>query len=250
MKKYPTLKNPPITEAALDIKVDLPKGVNLQTLELFHGRIKDRFPVKKILMRAEGMFEFKEGKIPKVVGFSDAGIGFEFRSNEEKIVTRARIDGFLFSKLRPYETWESFFENAKALWHQYSELTNPIKIKRLGLRYINRINLPLPINNFGDFLKTKPEIADGISQVFSNFFVRLVVLNTSLQGSFATIIQTTEKVSDDQKWLSLILDIDAYYELPLEPKDEKIWDIYENLREFKNDIFFKSITDKTKELFV
>jgi uncharacterized protein (TIGR04255 family) len=28
-----------------------------------------------------------------------------------------------------------------------------------------------------------------------------------------------------------------------------IWPEFENLRDFKNDIFFKSLTEKTKELF-
>jgi uncharacterized protein (TIGR04255 family) len=45
------------------------------------------------------------------------------------------------------------------------------------------------------------------------------------------------------------LDIDVFREVSLEPDSEKIWEILEELRNIKNNIFFKSITQKTKELF-
>jgi len=46
------------------------------------------------------------------------------------------------------------------------------------------------------------------------------------------------------------LDIDVFQEVNLSPDDEEIKNIFEaNLKCFREDIFFKSITEKTEELF-
>ena len=56
-----------------------------------------------------------------------------------------------------------------------------------------------------------------------------------------------EKVTDQK--LSLIFDIDVSRAVVYIDNKEEIWRDFEKLRIFKNEIFFKSITDKTKELF-
>ena len=49
MNEYTVFPNAPITEALLDIRVELSKDINLETLEKFYDQndIKERFPVKK-----------------------------------------------------------------------------------------------------------------------------------------------------------------------------------------------------------
>ena len=47
MSEYTTFPNAPITEALLDIRVELPEGIDIARLESFHEHIKDRFPDKK-----------------------------------------------------------------------------------------------------------------------------------------------------------------------------------------------------------
>jgi uncharacterized protein (TIGR04255 family) len=47
----------------------------------------------------------------------------------------------------------------------------------------------------------------------------------------------------------VILDIDAYKITDLDPKDEKIWEILENLRTLKNNSFFSTLTEQAVELY-
>ena len=47
----------------------------------------------------------------------------------------------------------------------------------------------------------------------------------------------------------IILDIDVSKETKLSPEDSTISDVLSILREIKNEIFFSSVTEKTKELF-
>ena len=49
--------------------------------------------------------------------------------------------------------------------------------------------------------------------------------------------------------LPLIFDIDVWKLTNYKSDDEEMWKEFEKLRKFKNDVFFNSITEKTKELF-
>lgn len=247
MSEYPVFKNAPIIEALLDVRVKLPKEVDLKKLEAFYGFVKERFPEKE--ERKFFKAEFKLSQEISTTSFpaSSETIGYLFRSPSEKKIVQARLDGFTFNKLKHYEDWELFRSEARNLWDLYLKIANPVRVTRIAVRYINRIDVPLPLRDFKEYILTTPEIAPNLPQALSNFFMRLVIPNPEIQAT-AIIIETMENPIDDKK-LPLILDIDVWRETAYEDNQSEMWDDFEKLRAFKNDIFFNSITEKTKELF-
>lgn len=77
--------------------------------------------------------------------------------------------------------------------------------------------------------------------------MQIVIQNPEIQAT-AIITQTMEKPAENKR-LPLILDIDVFKETVYVDNKEEIWNDFEKLRIFKNEIFFNSITEKTKELF-
>ncbi len=238
--------NPPITEAIFDLRVNLPKETSLDTLLSFQNEIKDRFPTKK--ERHLGSFEIKPGGAPAIVSSSDKTDGFLFNSPDNKKIVQARLDGFTFNKLKPYSDWETFSGEAKELWGRYVSIAKPINVVRLALRYINRVEMPLPFSDFKEYVLTEPEIAPGLPQGLSGFFMQLVIPNDSI-FSTAVITETIEKIDQNSKAQPLIFDIDASCNMILEPNSKTIGKVMEDLRNFKNQIFERSFTVKAKELF-
>jgi len=246
LSEYTVFPNAPITEALLDIRVELSKDVDLNKLASFHDFIKERFPEKQERVSFETAFQLSaEG--PTVLPSSKKPDGYLFRSPTEHKIVQARLDGFTFNKLRPYEKWESFCTESRELWNIYFKMANPIKITRIALRYINRIDIPLPITDFKKYILTTPELAPKLPQALEHFFIQLVVPNPDVQAK-AIITQTMQKPIND-KTLPLILDIDVFQEEVYMGNQTEIWDMFEKLHIFKNEIFFNSITEKTKELF-
>lgn len=241
-----TFLNPPITEALLDIRVNLPQETTLETLLSFQSEIKEHFPNKK--ERHMGTFQIKTGAAPEVLASADRTDGYMFYASDNKKIVQARLDGFTFNKLKPYSKWEVFSQEAKYLWEHYVEVAKPINIVRLALRYINRIEIPLPFGDFKEYILTAPEIAPVIPQGLAQFFMQLVIPNADIQAT-AVVTETIEKTDDKSKVLPLIFDIDVSRNLILDSKSDEIWNIMDNLRNFKNQIFMNSITEKTKELF-
>lgn len=251
MTDYPTWKNPPILEAVLDIRVTLPPSVNTPKLETFSEGLEDRFPVKLPLNTVQFGFERQGGEPPLAsVPMADT-FGYRFQSSDGQKVVQVHRAGFIFSRVGNYDTWANFSQEARGLWQRYLAIAEPESVVRLGLRYINRIPIPLGEQpaDFKDYILTTPEIAPDVPQELITFFMRLVIPSAD-HTSFATIIQAMEPMVLGPGVLPLIFDIDTFKEQRFDPHSEAIWEEFAALREFKNQIFYKSITDKTRSLFV
>ena len=248
MNDFEIFPNAPITEAIFDIRAKLPDGSDLNIFQKFQENIKDRFEDRKIRHFFQAEFKLSPGKdesvpiIPK--GKAD---GYLFRSANEHKIVQARLDGFTFNKLKPYEDWEKFYGEARSLWELYKRIIKPIRVDRIGLRYINRIEIPIPFADFNEYILTNPHIAPGLPQALSHLFMRIEIPNDEI-GAIAIITQTTQKPTESNK-LPLIFDIDVIKKANYTEEMSELWSDFNKLRNFKNDIFFNSITDKTKELF-
>jgi len=247
VSSYTVFPNAPITEALLDIRAQLPREIDLKKLEVFHENIKPRFPDKKQRISFETGFQLSPEKPPVPLPASAGVYGYMFSSPNDTKVVQARLDGFTFNKLKPYENWERFFSEAQGLWANYLEIAKPEKVTRIALRYINRIEIPLPIKDFKEYILTVPEIAPNLPQGIARLFMQISIPNSEIQAT-AVITEAMENITAIQK-LPFIFDIDVFQEILCSANAPEIWERFKKLRVFKNDIFFKSITEKTKELF-
>lgn len=245
MDEYTVFPNAPITEAILDIRAELPEDIRLEDLAVFQNSIRERFPEKKERYSYEAGFQFSQEGISTTPPQQKID-GHLFESLADKKVVQGRLDGFTFNKLKPYENWEVFRKEGRELWNLYSTIAQPSKVIRIALRYINRIEIPLPLKEFEEYILTFPSIAPKLPQAVAQFFMRLVIPNAEI-GANAIITLALEKAADQK--LSLIFDIDVSRDAVYVDNKEEIWNDFEKLRIFKNEIFHNSITDKTKELF-
>jgi uncharacterized protein (TIGR04255 family) len=252
--------NPPITEAILDITVNVDKNFDHTRLLDIHEDIKEDFPTYQKKMAFKGGIEFNlenpdEIINPQLLSISNKPEGYIFISEDEKRIIQAKLNGFTFSKLKPYKGWEKFYKEAYQLWQKYAEITSPTQVTRLGLRYVNQIMIPaegdVELNNY---MKILPGIPNDLAVTMEGYFMQVRVCHPEYQPSRAIINQTIAEVMDNEKGKQvypLIFDIDVFQEVNLEANDhETIKSIFEgNLRWLRNEIFFKSITETAKELF-
>ncbi len=241
--------NAPITEALLDIRVKLPEQTDLAKLAAFHDTINQKYPAKQERVSWRGQIEIKPAPITHVSQSAAGGPdGYLFTSNDGRQIVQARLDGFTFSRLKPYGKWESLRDEARELWQQYIRIASPEVVTRVALRYINRIEIPFPIRDFKDYILTAPEIAPDLPQGLDNFFMRLVIPYPKAQA-VAIVTETVEPVDEAHERLPLIFDIDVFRAVAFNVQDNSMWEAFESLHDLKNDIFFKSMTPKAKELF-
>lgn len=243
------LARAPITEALLDIQVSLPEETTVGVLEGYQALLGDRYREKHVRQAFQSRFEMSANGPPRVETSRGGPDGFLFKAASGLHVVQARLDGFSFSRLKPYQGWEKFNSEAQCLWGLYVDLAKPERIRRIALRYINRITLPLPVADFKDYFLTTPEVAPGIPQGLAQFLMRLVIPHDESQ-SVAVVTEAIEGPLSPSETavLPFILDIDVFRMVDWEPGTAELWPTIEQLRGLKNDIFFKSITERTVEM--
>jgi len=242
-KRY--LKNAPIVEAIIDFRVRLPDGFDPQEFSSLKKDLSSKYPKMEKGRMITGSIKIKDDK-PIVEPPTDMGIkGYRFTSRDEKEVVQFRIDGFTFSRLQPYTKWEQVLDEAKRLWELYRSKASPQAVDRIAVHYINRLDIPSPLRDLGDYLTAPPVLPETLPQELSQYLLRLLVHENDLA---AGIIQALVK-SPKRAHIGIILDIDVFKVSEGGINDESIWPTFDRLRELKNRIFFGLITEETTRLF-
>lgn len=235
----------PITEAIIDLRVALPEGFSVDKFLDIRPHINNRFPTKEPLIAGSFVLQ----AVPSLkVDASQQHNGFLFRSEDNKKVFQASLNGFTFNRLAPYESWEEFSDDAKYLWQIYKDICKPMSVTRAALRYVNQINIPTKeLGDLREYLNTVPEVAPALPQkLLSSFFMQLQIPQEDLNCNL--IINEALAPPISPGFVSIILDFDLFREQIWQSDDEDVWRFLEALRHRKNEIFLASITEKTRRL--
>ena len=242
-KKVLRYPNAPLTEAILDIRVKLPSQITPAKLKSVQVGEKERYPRLEKLFVVVG--KMSVGTQIETSAKQDLN-GYRFVSQDNRQIFQARVDGFTFNRLAPYETWESFRDEARRLWNVYRSIAKPQNVTRLALRYINKLDFPLPLNDFKDYLRTIPEISPQMSQGLSGYFMHLELPQPDLGATL--LLNQTLIPPPSPNLVSVILDFDLFSQENVPNAEQDIWKRFEVLRTRKNEVFEACITNKTRRL--
>lgn len=237
-------KNAPITEALIDIRVELPSEIGTDELRRARAGLESDYPRLDELNVATAAMQFGT---QVAASASSKRVGFLFRSGDGKQIFQARRDGFTHSRLAPYERWSTFQAEARRLWTQYRAVVSPTRIARLAVRYINRIDIPLPLRDFKEYLRTVPDVSADLPQGLTGYFMRLAIP----QDDIKCLCLLNEAIIDPAgpNVVSVVLDVDVFRTADLPMNEDDVWSFIDILRDRKNQIFEACITDKARELF-
>jgi uncharacterized protein (TIGR04255 family) len=244
--EFPTLAKAPITEALVDIRVELSPDFQLADLDPFVVATRGRFTDVKKRFSWQARIDFNADEFQVEPQKGKTPDGLMLSAPAENLVAQARLDGFTVSKLKPYDRWATLRPVAQELWDLYRAIAKPLKATRIAIRTINRIELPIPIGELKEYILTVPDVAPGVPQALETFFMRLVI--PSAAGT-AIVTETIDQAAQHPESIPLIFDIDVFRKVDLDPSDPQIWAGLDELRAYKNTIFFRSLTEKTLELF-
>jgi uncharacterized protein (TIGR04255 family) len=237
------LSNAPIVEAIIDFRVPRLEQVTPDVFSNLEASIGEQYARKSEVRLFQGYFGVDNGRLRDP---SQTQIDLGWRYQTEHEVAQFRVDGFTFSKLEPYTTWERVFAEAYRLWEIYRRLAAPTQVSRVAVRYINRMRLT-GTGDIGQYLEAPPTLPTPMPQRLREFLTRVYVVDDRTDAS-AIIVQALEPPVDPNTAL-VLLDIDAFRQVSLLPDDPSLPEIFEQLRRLKNNIFYASITETTAEMY-
>lgn len=234
----------------MNFRVKLPDGTGIEVFDGLGDLVDDDYPHEEKMRRIESNFRVEGGKASPVQQWTeDQGVvGVVRKSADGLQVAQFRLDGLTYSRLKPYMNWEEFVTEALKLWRVYEKLACPEDVLRIGLRYINVLEIPTPILSVEDYVTIPLSVPPKLDVKVGGFLTR-VLIQPSENDIRANLTYALERSVDPQKEV-LILDIDAYRDKNCSPSDEEgLQLILEDLHALKNEIFFASITERTGELY-
>jgi uncharacterized protein (TIGR04255 family) len=245
------LKNAPIVEALISIDVgsSLSNEAMLR-VEKEAAAFQDDYPQSEPFQFFQLQVDMNAGQTPQSTAQHDTSFGKKYVSSDKRQLVVLRRNGFSFSRLPPYQTWADFRAEAQRLWTVYRTASGPLPIVRFGLRYINRISVPIgkPVE---EFLRLYPEIPsnpDGSLRTVNSYYMRVDSMLDEIPSGHL-IIQQAVLPPGGQNLVTLSLDFDISVMTPQGATEEYVWETLDSARHVKNQLFIDSLTPEFLETF-
>lgn len=242
-----TLNNPPISEALLEIRFNPNKDVTTEKLEQFVDSLSTDYPNKKPVFDQSIEVMFSADNTPKHNIDVQPG-GFKITNTQGNRIVIAAIDKLVVSFLPPYRSWPELKDSTKDLFERFVGIVPQTQITRLGMRYINKIKLPLNEDfAFQKYINTFPPLPkyDGLPSTLSVFETTISVPLHDIECGSTIRQSAVDSKEDKGKFLTIVLDIDVFQSKNYDSDNwSEIWGVYDNMREKRNAIFFGSLTDE------
>lgn len=238
MEKY---ANPPIVDATIEARFapSLPEKLLRRLIE----RAKSRYA--QMDEQVEMQFTFGTDA-PQSVTQEFAGA--RFLSADGVDVLSLTKNAVVVSRLPRYAGWTELKARVQRELEFLREVSPDRRFVRLGVRYINRIDVPLLENQgfspepFFTFYPDRPAVLKGAAVAYSVSLVGCRV------GDYLVNVNTGIAPPQLIGHGAILVDVDAYIEEDMDFRT--IFERLEGVREVKNSVFEGLITDRARQMFV
>jgi uncharacterized protein (TIGR04255 family) len=175
-------------------------------------------------------------------------MGHRRSSNDQTQIVILWPTSFVFSQLAPYPGWDDFFDRFVRDWALWKKVVGYRKISRVGVRYINRIDIPITgdLTHYEKFLNLYPRIPDELGSVFA-YGIQAQLPCPEIDGRIT--INSGSIPSPLLGHASFIFDQDIYKETNSPQTEDGLYKLLNEIYVKKNVVFEACITDRARELF-
>jgi uncharacterized protein (TIGR04255 family) len=239
---HETFPNPPIVEAVIEIRFEEPyddatrKKVGAK-LSAFYPHEKEQqgrginIDLDNSAVRVE--------ELPSIIHRSND------EHNESLLLTPS---GFAVSQLAVYPGWQPFFDRFQRDWAVWKSIVGYRKVAQIGMRFVNRIDVPLVDNvaRHEDYLTLQIQLPPEYPTTIGYSLFAQIPL-PEIKG--IANVNSSAAQSPVPAHAAFMLDIDVIRLVDVPQKDSDIVDLLNQMRDAKNGLFQSFITDAARERF-
>lgn len=235
-------ERPPILEAICEIRFD--KDISPAVREEVRVQLESEYPVHELgtFIEVEVKAEGSEQRTT-----TDTGV-IKLSSLDGSDVVVLRAAALSICRMAPYEGWDAFLTTIKRVWKVYRKIAGYKKIIRVGLRYINRIDILSPAESTfeeTDYINLSLNIPKDYKPLNSYE----LSFTASSESDVLYNVNSQPIPSPLVDHVGLMLDIDVYKMKNLPQKESGLLGLLSDFRQKKNNFFEDFITDKSRQLF-
>lgn len=242
-------KNPPITEALCAIHFAPGREWDFTYPFLFYEKIKNEFSGKVREQKLVNIEANPKEAIAK--GASGMAVNevtrIQFVTGDERKIISLYQDDLAVSVIRPYPGWEAFRATIVGALDAYRSIADPSGVRRIGLRYINQIEVHGQLADLLQCFSRPPAQIEGANKRLENFAWRS---EYAFQDEPIKITTTLARLASAAEKTIALFDIDLIWEWPAEPLSvEQSMSRIDDLRTRQREAFESSITDTARGMF-
>ena len=239
-------KKPPITEAVIELRFATP--IDADDIAKVSTALKSLYPLQQPIRDVRVHLNLPSGQQDVTTAHPIETHGNRLSTEDQTQIVLVWPTMFVFSQLAPYPGWDVFFERFCRDWVVWKRILSYRKITRIGVRYINRIDIPdtAPIIQHEEYLNVYPEVPAE--------FQALTAYNVVVQSPLPEIgcmltLNSSSAPSPLLGHAAFIVDEDIAKEGDPPQNDDAIYALLNQIRVKKNEIFEACITPRARELF-
>ena len=161
-----TYKKPPIVEAVCEFQFEEGSPWDPTIPGRVYEKVRSTFP---ILRQGERVTVSVIGS-PEEFGPQFGTLSLmQFLRKDEKALIQVGAHLLSVSVLKSYSSWPRFLSLIKRGFNTYRDIATPKGIRRIGLRYINHIEIPGHDIRLEDYFEFRPHVGRGLNQDFGTF---------------------------------------------------------------------------------
>jgi uncharacterized protein (TIGR04255 family) len=248
MARQRQLAHAPIVEALIDIQVEPRVDLTFADVQGAFAAGDTAYYVKGPISEGTLAFQLPVDGTQATTRSHTSQIRLRLHSSDEKYVAQVRFGGFTLSRLPPYEDWSMLRLEAEQFWTLYADRLQPRRITRIAVRYINNLQLPMPMGaSFQKYIEKLVDVPEAVPQLVTSFLQRFQLRDPASDAEVVVTLALNAQEAGDNA--PVILDVDAFNVINLAIGDAALWDELQALRELKNRCFFGIITEAAVELY-
>ena len=244
-----TYRNPPIVEAVCEFRfVTDPDNWDLTFPGKLHSELQKAYPGKP---RSQQIFhtEFQEQpeEGPSVKSRVETRVNFTTKDGQKLVSVGS--DVLSVSGLAPYEGWEKFEPRIREAFNVYVGVVKPSAVRRVGVRYINKIGIPRDDRGatleLPEYFRCGPASIGELPPIVRSLFMRI----EHAYEDEAKLVLTFGTAKSAEGTQGFLLDLDVVSEPETNLGLESALPWVQKLRDREREAFEALITDETRKLF-
>lgn len=232
----------PIVEAVL--RIDFSNRLNDLKYKKYVRRMKKEYDHHVAVLNREATIDLQNG----ATIIEDKDISERYTSGDQTDIMVVQPKFLSWSRLAPYLGWDSFATRFDRDLDLFTTIFGHTKVDRIGVRYINRIDVPSENDmfRFEDYLTinigipTEWEVIQNYGWRFERLFP---------ESGLRAIVQSAIMPAELPGCGAVLLDVDVATSGEIFSKLGDMKNTMVALRELKNKIFETAITDKARIRF-
>lgn len=208
MRKEKKYKYPPVNEALCEFQFESDSW-DLAVPGLVYERVQDTFPKRRPAKVVTVSLSPTSESLKQQVQTEER---VRFLRNDEKALIQVGRCFLAINHLKPYSSWREFLRLIEQGLTAYREIAAPKCIQRVGLRYINRIEIREKSIELENYFHFRPFVGPELLQDIDAFICGIQV---PFEGSRDTLrLQLASTTAKDPDISVAILDLDYFLVKP------------------------------------